>query len=119
MKLMIVDDSNVIRTVIEDTLKDRQIEIVSTAKNGREAVMQYEMYKPDIITMDITMPVMDGIETIKKIMAIDSNVQILVISALSDKKTLLDAIKLGAAGFLCKPFNSADLIEAINELVEE
>lgn len=116
---MVVDDSNVIRTVIEDTLKNQKYEIVCSAKNGREAVLQFEMYKPDVITMDITMPIMDGIETIKKIIAIDPNVRILVISALSDKKTLLEAIKLGASGFLCKPFNDLDLIEAIQELVED
>ena len=119
MKFMVVDDSNVIRTIIQDALKTRDFEIVGEAENGVEAVIQFERHKPQVMTLDITMPLMDGIETIRKIMAIDPDVRILVISALSDKKTLLDAIKLGASGFLCKPFDRADLIEAVEELIED
>ncbi len=119
MKFMVVDDSNVIRTIIQDSLKDHDFEFVGAAENGVEAVIQFETYRPDFMTLDITMPLMDGIETIKKIMEIDTNVRILVISALSDKKTLLEAIKLGASGFLCKPFDKLDLIESIEELIED
>jgi len=119
MNLMIVDDSNVIRTVIEKALKNRIIDITCSAKNGRQAIELFKMHTPDIVTMDITMPIMDGIETIKQLIAMKPEVQILVISALSDKATLLNAIKLGASGFLCKPFNDSDLIEAIEELIEE
>ncbi len=119
MKLMIVDDSMVIREKIEQILEHEEFEIVGTAKNGVEAVQQYQELKPEVMTLDITMPLMDGLETIKAIMDIDDSVRILVISALADKATLINAMKYGAYGFLCKPFNDLDLAEALEELVED
>lgn len=119
MKLMVVDDSMVIREKIALILEHEEFEIVGSAQNGIEAVEQYKQLKPDVMTLDITMPLMDGLETIEAIMGIDDKVRILVISALSDKATLIQAMKLGAYGFLCKPFNDADLGEALEELVED
>ncbi len=119
MKLMIVDDSMVIREKITQILENEDFELVGTAKNGVEAVEQYKEHKPAVMTLDITMPLMDGIETIQAIMDIDDSVRILVISALADKATLINAMKLGAYGFLCKPFNDIDLAEALEELVED
>ena len=119
MKLMVVDDSLVIREKIAQVLEHEEFEIVGTAKNGVEAVEQFKELKPDLMTLDITMPLMDGLETIKAIMEIDDTVRILVISALSDKATLIEAMKHGAYGFLCKPFSDLDLAEALEELVED
>jgi len=92
---------------------------VGTAKNGLEAVQQFKELQPKVITMDITMPFMDGIETIEKIIEIDDEARILVVSALSDKATLIKAMQLGAYGFLCKPFTDLELAEAVEELVED
>ena len=119
MKFMVVDDSEVIRTKISNVLDAEEFEIVGTAKNGVEAVKQFQELKPEIMTLDITMPMMDGIETIKRIISIDDEVRILVVSALSDKATLIKAMQLGAYGFLCKPFSDNDLAEAIEELIED
>lgn len=116
---MVVDDSEIIRLKISEVLSSEDFEIVGTAKNGLEALEQFKLYRPDVMTMDITMPMMDGIETIKKIVALDDKVRILVISALADKATLLKAMSLGAYGFLCKPFNEYTLTEAIEELIED
>lgn len=116
---MVVDDSLVIREKIMQTLENEEFEIVGSAQNGIEAVEQFKALKPDVMTLDITMPLMDGIETIQTIMDIDDSVRILVISALADKATLINAMKLGAYGFLCKPFNDMDLADALEELVED
>ena len=119
MKFMVVDDSDIIRTKIQNVLDEESFEIVGTATNGLEAVQQFKELQPKIITMDITMPFMDGIETIEKIIEIDDEVRILVVSALSDKATLIKALHLGAYGFLCKPFTDLELAEAVDELIED
>ena len=118
-KLMIVDDSNIIRNKIQRDFNAVQFELVAVAKNGREAVDLFELYRPDVVTMDLTMPEMDGLECIKNLIARDPDVRILVISALSDKATGIKALKLGAQGFLCKPFSNEQLVEALNELVQD
>ena len=116
---MVVDDSDIIRTKIQMAIDTNKFDIVGTAKNGLEAVQQFQELRPRVITMDITMPFMDGIETIQKIVEIDDEVRILVVSALADKATLIQAMKLGAYGFLCKPFTDLELSEAVLELVED
>jgi len=119
MKFMVVDDSDIIRTKIQAVLDAESFEIVGTATNGLEAVQQFKELKPRVITMDITMPFMDGIETIQKIVELDDEVRILVVSALADKATLIKAMHLGAYGFLCKPFSDMELAEAVSELIED
>lgn len=119
MKFMIVDDSMVIREKIGSILKNEDFEIVGTAQNGLEAVEQFTQLRPEVMTLDITMPLMDGIETIQEIMKISPDVRILVVSALADKSTLIKAMHLGAFGFLCKPFRELELIDAIEELIED
>ena len=121
MKLMIVDDSNIIRNKIERTVAshNHNLEVVGTAKNGMEAVDLFKRTTPDLVTMDLTMPEMDGIECIENIVSIDTNALILVVSALADKATAIEALKKGAHGFLCKPFSDTDLQEALNELIEK
>lgn len=119
MKFMVVDDSDIIRTKIQNVLDEESFEIVGTAKNGLEAIQQFKELKPKVITMDITMPFMDGIETIEQIVKLDDDVRILVVSALSDKATLIKAMHLGAYGFLCKPFSDLELAEAVEELIED
>lgn len=118
LKLMIVDDSNIIRNKITRAHNQNQFQLVATAKTGKEALDMFEKTRPSVITMDLTMPEMDGLECIERIMAIDPEVAILVVSALSDKATGIQAIKLGARGFLLKPFTEKALDEALMELTE-
>ncbi|CRZ19761.1 response regulator [Kingella kingae] len=117
-KLMIVDDSNVIRNRISRGTSRMDIEVVATATNGLEAVELFKKHRPDIVTMDLTMPKMDGLECIYELTDIDPNANILVISALSDKATGIKALQLGARGFICKPFTDEDLFEALEEMME-
>jgi len=117
LKLMIVDDSNIIRSKITRTLSQHRMEVVATAGNGEEAVSLFAKTHPDVVTMDLTMPRMDGLECIRALRKLNSQVHILVVSALADKATAIQALKEGAQGFLCKPFSEADLTEAMDELL--
>jgi two-component system chemotaxis response regulator CheY len=116
-KLMIVDDSNIMRRRIERSNQLDELELVGTAGNGVEALEMFRKMDPDVITMDLTMPQMDGIECISKIVALKPAVRILVISALADKATAVEAMEKGANGFLNKPFTDRQLNEAIADLM--
>src|SRR5271165_3390459 len=119
LKLMIVDDSNIIRRRIERSNQIARLEVVGAASNGREAVELFRRTWPDVVTMDLSMPEMDGVECVQQLVSIDPNVLILVISALADKATAVDAIEKGANGFLCKPFTDRQLNDALEELLSE
>ncbi|HRX71957.1 MAG: response regulator [Gammaproteobacteria bacterium] len=118
-KLLIVDDSNIIRSKIARCLGKYGLEIAGMASNGQEALTQFKATRCDLVTMDLTMPHMDGIECIRALREIDAHVRILVVSALADKATAILALKEGAQGFLCKPFTESDLTEAIGELTSD
>lgn len=119
LKLMIVDDSNIIRRRIERSQQIDRLRVVGSAANGREALELFERTDPDVVTMDLTMPEMDGIECVEHIVAKKPDVLILVVSALADKATAVEAIRKGANGFLCKPFTDRQLNEALAELLQD
>jgi two-component system chemotaxis response regulator CheY len=108
LKLLVVDDSDVTRRAIKRTIErpDDQIEI---AASGIEALELLETFDPDVVTMDISMPEMNGIECIERIVRVRPRARILVISALEDKPTAVAAVLHGAAGFLLKPFTAESL----------
>ena len=116
-KLMIVDDSNIMRRRIERSNQFEELELVGTAGNGLEAIEMFKKMDPDVVTMDLTMPQMDGIECISKLVALKPAIRILVISALADKATAVEAMEKGANGFLNKPFSDRQLNEAIADLM--
>jgi len=117
LKLLIVDDSNIMRRRIERSQQFEELQVVGTAGNGVEALEMFRRTDPDMVTMDLTMPQMDGIECISKIVQLKPAVRILVISALADKATAVEAMERGANGFLNKPFTDRQLNEAIAELM--
>jgi two-component system chemotaxis response regulator CheY len=116
-KLMIVDDSNIMRRRIERSQQFEELELVGTAGNGEEALELFKKTDPDVVTMDLTMPRMDGIECIGRLVKLKPAVRILVVSALADKATAVEAMERGANGFLNKPFTDRQLNEAIAELM--
>lgn len=116
MRLLIVDDSNMIRTRISRVVQGgglKNVAVVGLAKNGLEAVRIAKVARPDVVTMDLTMPEMDGIECIAALLKYDPKINILVVSALSDKSTAIAALKLGARGFVAKPFTDEELQMAL------
>jgi two-component system chemotaxis response regulator CheY len=119
LKMMIVDDSNIIRRRIERSQQIDRLEVVGSAANGVEAVEMFRRTSPHVVTMDLTMPEMDGIECVEQLVKINPAVLILVISALADKATAVEAIERGANGFLCKPFTDRQLNGALEELLSE
>ena len=117
-KMMIVDDSNIIRSKIHRAHDADIFEVVAVAGNGVEAVERFNQYLPQVVTMDLTMPHMDGIDCIEQLCAIDPDVLILVVSALSDEATGIEALEKGASGFLLKPFSEEQLRGALLELTD-
>jgi two-component system chemotaxis response regulator CheY len=120
MRLLIVDDSNIIRSrimriVLAGALPGAQI--VGLARDGAQAIMMFKAHQPDVVTMDLTMPNMDGVKCIEEIIAINPDVPILVVSALADKATAISALRKGARGFLNKPFTEKQLIAALKEVI--
>lgn len=117
-QVLVVDDSMIIRNKISRLPTSAGYNIVDSAKNGKEAIQKCVQYYPDIITLDLTMPGMDGLQAIPKLIEIKPNVLILVISALSDQATGLEALELGASGFLNKPFTDEQLLKSLNRMVK-
>jgi two-component system chemotaxis response regulator CheY len=99
-KLMIVDDSNIMRRRIERSQSFEELELVGTAANGLEALEMFRKMDPDVVTMDLTMPQMDGIECIENIVKIKPAVRILVISAIGEKASAVEAMVYGSNGLL-------------------
>ncbi len=115
MKLLIVDDSLIMRRAIERCVSTHRFEEIRVAINGRQAVEEFARFRPDLVTMDITMPEMDGLTAVELILKTNPRAIILVVSALADKATAVEAIKRGASGFLLKPIT----IESIQEALED
>ena len=118
IKLLIVDDSAIIRQAIQKHLMDFDIEVVGTAEDGKIALEVFRETKPDIVTLDITMPEVDGLTVLEEMLKIDINVKVMVVTALSDKSTGLKAIKLGAKSFLPKPFTPDKLRSSFERLMD-
>ena len=117
IKLLIVDDSLIIREAIHKHLKNLDIEVVGTAENGKVALDIFKSADPDVVTLDITMPEVDGLTVLAEMIKLKPQIKIMVVTALSDKATGLKAIKLGAKSFLPKPFTPEKLQESFQRLV--
>ena len=117
IKVLIVDDSFIIREAIHKHLKQFNIEVVGTAEDGKIALEMFKEKDPDVVTLDITMPELDGLTVLEEMLKIKSDVKVMVVTALSDKATGLKAIKLGAKSFLPKPFTPEKIQESFQRLV--
>jgi two-component system chemotaxis response regulator CheY len=117
IKLLIVDDSSIMRRTIEHHIKDVEVDIVGMAINGYDALDQIKDKKPDIVTLDITMPEMDGLSCLDKIIEFAPETKVIVITALADKLTGLIALDKGAYSFLRKPVTGENLKELFQEIL--
>ncbi|WP_158737702.1 response regulator [Alteribacillus sp. YIM 98480] len=113
--VLIVDDASFMRMMIKDILEKNDFEVTGEAKDGQEAVELYKEKSPDLVTMDITMPEMDGIAALKEIKAFDPNAKVIMCSAMGQQAMVIDAIQAGAKDFIVKPFQADRVLEAINK----
>ena len=114
-KVLIVDDAAFMRMMLRDILAKNGFEVVGEADNGKVAVQMYNDLKPDVVTMDITMPEMDGIAAVKEIKAADPNAKVVMVSAMGQQAMVIEAIRSGAADFIVKPFQPDRVLEALGK----
>ncbi|HLU21893.1 response regulator [Lederbergia graminis] len=114
-RILVVDDAAFMRMMIKDILVKNGFDVVGEAVDGVQAVEKYNELKPDLVTMDITMPEKDGIAALKEIKAIDPNAKIIMCSAMGQQAMVIDAIQAGAKDFIVKPFQADRVIEAIKK----
>lgn len=113
--VLIVDDAAFMRMMIKDILTKNGYEIVGEAENGAVAIEKFKELKPELVTMDITMPEMDGIAAVKEIKKIDAKAKIIMCSAMGQQAMVVDAIQAGAKDFIVKPFQPDRVIEAVSK----
>lgn len=116
-KILICDDSAFMRMMIKEVLKSNEYKIVGEAVNGREGIEKYNVLKPDLVLMDLTMPEMDGITALKEIIKNDSQANIIILSAMGQQDKVDEALNLGAKDFIVKPFKPERLLETIKKVI--
>lgn len=116
-KVLIVDDANFIRINLKLMLEKNGYEVVGEALNGEEGVKKYEILKPDIVTMDITMPDMNGIDALKAIKKINPQAKVVMISAMGQEAHVKEAVLAGATGFIVKPFNEEQVVKGLSRIL--
>ncbi len=116
LKVLVVDDAIFMRQALKQILERNGFTVVGEAGNGRIAVQKFKELSPDIVTMDITMPEMDGIEALKAIKTIDTKSKIVMISALGQESHIKEAVMAGATGFIVKPFKEDAIVKALSKL---
>jgi len=114
-KVLVVDDALFMRVSIKKTLIEHDFEVVGEAVNGFDAIEKYKELRPDIVTMDITMPELTGIDALKAIMEFDANAKIVMITALGQEEMVRQAIVLGAKSFIVKPFKEEQIVSTLNK----
>ncbi len=115
--VLVVDDAAFMRMMLKDILEKNGFKVVGEAANGEEAVKKYKDLKPDVVTMDITMPILDGIKAVKKIKKIDPEAKILMVSAMGQEKLIIESIEAGAEDFIVKPFQPGKVVEAVRKCI--
>ncbi|NLL47922.1 MAG: response regulator [Firmicutes bacterium] len=114
--VLITDDTAFMRMTLKNVIEKNGYSVVGEAGDGEEAVALYKELKPDMVTMDITMPKMDGITAIKEIMKIDPQAKIIVCSAMGQKPMVIEALSAGAKDFLVKPFDAERVVESLRKI---
>ena len=116
-RVLVVDDAKFMRHMIKTILVGMGWEVVGEAADGKQACEMYRELKPDVVTMDIVMPEVTGIEALKKIRSEDSSAKVVMISAIDQREPLMEALKLGAADYVVKPFEKERVEEAMHRVI--
>lgn len=119
VRILIVDDAIFMRSMLKDIFLKNNYEIAGEAENGREAVKKYKECQPDLTTMDIVMPEMNGIEAVKEIIKIDPDAKILMCSALGQEALVTESIEAGAKDFIIKPFSPKMVLKVVNQIINQ
>ena len=116
-KILIVDDSRTSRRMLKEILEDAGHTIIGEAVDGEEGYLKYQELKPELVTLDITMPKLDGIEALQLIKKYDENARIIMITAAGQKEKMVRAVKYGAAEFITKPYEASDVLKVIDQVM--
>lgn len=116
-KVLIADDAAFMRMMLKDILSNNGYEVVGEAANGQEAVEKYQQLTPDLVTMDITMPVCDGIQALKQIISINAGAKVVMCSAMGQQAMVIESIQSGAKDFIVKPFQPERVLESIKKVL--
>ncbi|MGG3572208.1 response regulator [Bacillus gobiensis] len=116
-KILIIDDTKFIRLKIREIVEKIGMDVVGEASDGEEGLSRFIELKPDLVTLDITMPVKNGIETLKEMIAINPKANVIMCSAMGQQRLVVEAIENGARDYIVKPFEESKVIEAINRLM--
>ncbi len=115
--VLVCDDAIFMRTMINDILSQAGFEVVGEAETGLQAVEKYQQLKPDLVTMDIVMPDMSGIDAVREIIKVDPEARILMCSAMGQQALVVEAIQAGAKDFVVKPFQPSRVLEAVERVL--
>ncbi len=118
VRILLADDLSFMRMVQKEILSGRGYDVVGEASDGLEAVEKYRILSPDVVILDITMPNMNGLDAMKKILEIDSDAKIIICSALGQQRLIVEAIKSGVKDFIVKPFKPERMFSAIEKAVK-
>ena len=119
-RIVIVDDAPIIRLMIKDILTEcGGYEVVAEGGTGKEAIALYQQHKPDLLTMDIVMPEMDGIDALEQILKADPNAKVVMVTAIDQREALMKAIRLGATDYIVKPFEADRVMSAVQKALGE
>ena len=119
LNIMVVDDSSIIRKTLTIKLENLGHNVVAQAKSGKEAIELYKTHMPDLVTMDITMPIMNGIESLKRIKSKFKDAKIIMVTSHGEEKLVMDAITSGARGYVLKPITEEKINEVIIKVLPE
>lgn len=112
-RVLVVDDAAFMRKMLSDALAKAGHEVVGEAANGQEGVNQFQSLRPDLTTLDITMPELDGLSALRQILSFDPSARVIMCSALGQESKVLESVKSGAKDFIVKPFNADRVVEAV------
>jgi two-component system chemotaxis response regulator CheY len=117
IRVLVVDDLPFMREAIRDILQTAGIHVAGEAENGKQMIYRYAALEPDVVLLDITMPVMDGITALRKLLRFDPKARVVMCSALGEQSMILKAIQIGAKDFIVKPFKSQRVVSAVSKVM--